>query len=471
MALLPSVFDPIFLLDFGQALVMRRTRLRAAENASRSEILAIQRRRLAHLLKHAGRCSLFYQRRWRGRIPSPEELPELEPVDKSLVLRDHFDEAVAAPDLNLDAARARLADMPQRQRGRYILVATSGTTGEPAVIPFARQEWREGMAYILRSADLASEGRRRSTSILRAFAERPRVAGVSTLNPIHVSSQLAASFHTGLIPTLRLPASLSFDEQVERLNRFQPTVLGGYPSALDVLTEAALDGLLAIWPRLVFSGGETVTTRLRWRVHEAWGVELFDFYGLAETLIIAGECSEHEGLHLYEDAVVLEVVDENGRVLPPGERGAGVLVTSLINRTLPIIRYAVSDLVTLSDEPCPCGLPFRRIVAIEGRCEELITLRKLDGKMVSVHPFVIESPLEEIYEVRRFQISEDGEGGVQIVIVPSGDEGGLSARVTEAVADALRPLGVRSDRVHVETAKAIESKRGPTDKFIRQHID
>ena len=466
--ILPSLFDPLFLLDIGRAWVIRCTSLRMVERASHAEILGIQRRRLANILKHAAHHSPFYRRRWRGSTPSPDDLTDLEPVEKSSLLIDNFDEAVTVPDLKLAAARTSLADMPRRQRGRYVLVATSGTTGEPVVIPFSRRDWRAGMAYILRSTETAIKGAMgHRVSILRVFKELARVAGVSTLNPIHVSSQLAASFHTGLVPSLLLPASMPLDEQVQRLNRFQPAVLGGYPSALDLLTEAARDGVLGISPLLVFTGGETVSAGLRRLVREAWGKELFDFYGLAETLIIAGECRAHEGLHLYEDAVVLEVVDENGQVLPPGERGAGILVTSLINWTLPIIRYAVSDLITLSDEPCGCGLPFRRILAIEGRREELLTLRKPDGNTVRVHPFVIESPLEEMGEVRRFQVRSDGRGGVLIVIVPASEETGLAGRATAAVAMALYPLGVEGDVIHVEMTTSIESKRGPTDKLVR----
>jgi phenylacetate-coenzyme A ligase PaaK-like adenylate-forming protein len=447
---------------------MRRTRLRASERASRTEILAIQRRRLANLFKHAAQQSTYYRRRWRGLTPRPEELPDLEPVDKSSLLIDSFDEAVTVPGLTLDTARARLADVPQRQRGRHILVASSGTTGEPAVIPFSRRDWRMGMAYILRSANMAIQGIAHDTSsILRGFKGLPRVAGVSTLNPIHVSSQLGSSFNIGLVPSLLLPASMPLDQQMERLNCFQPTVLGGYPSALDPLSEAARDGILRISPHLVFAGGETVTAGLRRRVRGAWGRELFDFYGLTETLIIAGECRAHKGLHLYEDAVVLEVVDENGKVLPPGEPGAGILVTSLINRTLPIIRYAVGDRITLSDEPCPCGLPFRRILAIEGRSEELLILRKSDGETVRVHPFVIETPLEEIREVRRFHIRSDGKGGVLIVIVPARTEAGLAARVSAAVEKVLRPLGLGGRVIQVKMATSIESKRGSTDKLVR----
>lgn len=472
--ILPPIFDPLFLFDLITALAVRRTRLRAAERASRAEILARQRRRLARLLEHAARHSPFYRQRWRGRIPGPDDLFQLEPATRSSLLADNFDQALTVPDLNLMAAREQLAATPRRQSGSYILVATSGTTGQPAVIPFARRDWREGMAYILRSADLAIQGimgRNRIAGIRRLFAERPRVAGISTLNPIHVSSQLASSFDARLVPSLLLPASMPLDQQVERLNRFQPTVLGAYPSALDLLSQAALDGSLAIRPQLIFTGGETVTAGMRRRGREAWGLELFDFYGLAETLVIAGECRAHQGLHLYEDAVVLEVVDDNSRVLPPGEPGTGILLTSLLNRTLPIIRYAVSDLVTLSDEPCPCGLPFRRIISIEGRREELLALRKLDGEMLRVHPFVIESPIEQMGEVRRFQIRGHSGGGVRIVVVPAAEGRDLAARVAAAVTAVLDPLGIDREVVHVEIATAIENKRGPTDKLVRTDTD
>jgi phenylacetate-coenzyme A ligase PaaK-like adenylate-forming protein len=456
------------LLDLSRALIIRHSRLRALESASRADVLAIQRMRLADLLEYTARRSSFYQNQWRGRVPGPHELPDLEPVTKSSLLIEGFNEALTVTDINLAAASTLLADMPQRQRGRYIVVASSGTTGEPAVIPFSRHDWRTGMAYMLRSADMAIRGIADHTGgIMDVIRKRPRLAGISTLNPIHVSSQLAASFHSGLVPRLILPASMPLDEQVERLNCFQPSIVGAYPSALDPLVEAAEDGRLKISPMLVFTGGETVTVGIRGRVQQVWDKDLFDFYGLTETLIIAGECREHRGLHLFEDAAVLEVVDENGQVLPPGERGVGILVTSLIYKTLPIIRYAVSDLLTLSDEPCPCGLPFRRILAIEGRREELLRLRKPDGQTVRVHPFVIESPLEEMVDVRRFQISSDEKGDVLIVVVPVSEETGLSARVRAAVAEALRPLSLKDDIIHVKMATSIESQRGSTDKLTR----
>jgi phenylacetate-coenzyme A ligase PaaK-like adenylate-forming protein len=473
------MLDPHFWLDLIAAMTLRRRRLRAVERAPRAVVLDLQRRRLAALLEHAARHSCFYRQRWRGRVPRPEELVDLQPVDKRTLLHDRFDDAVTLPGLTLTRARERLRTASERQRGEWIAVTTSGSTGEPVVVPFSRRDWRLGMAGVLRSAGLveatvrASRVRRGSGGGLRtamhALRRRPRVAGVSTLHPNHVSSQLGASFRCGLVPSLQLAASAPIEEQVGRLQRFDPTVIGAYPSALEPLVGAAEQGELDLSPDLVFTGGETVTASLRRRVRAAWDADIFDFYGLTETLIIAGECDAHAGMHLFEDLVVLEVVDEAGRVLPPGERGAGILLTSLVNRTLPIIRYQVSDLVMVTDEPCACGLPYARLTAVDGRREELLPLRRDDGATVLVHPFVIETPLEELDEVRRFEVAPDDAGHVRITIVAAAgiDTRLLPARVRDAVGDALAPIGVPVDDVRVELAATLVPRRGSTDKLLR----
>jgi len=458
---------PLFLYDLIRVLAMRSKRLGAARHASRSEILALQKKRLLHLLEHAARFSPFYRRRWAGNVPGPEDLSSLEPVSKTQLI-DHYNEVLAVKDLDLASVRRWMAGTAVNLPNRYVLAATSGTTGQPVVIPYTRREWREGMTYIVRSSELTMEevwGRR--GGLVSLIRERPRVAGISTLNPIHVSAQLTRSFRTGLVANLLLSAAEPLEQQIDRLNRFQPTVLGGYPSAIGPLSRAALDGALKIQPRLIVTGGETVSGAVRRNVSRAWGLNLFDFYGLAETLIIAGECLAHQGLHIYEDAVVLEVVDEKGRVLPSGESGDKVLLTNLFNRTLPLIRYEVSDMLTVNHEPCPCGLCFSRIMHLEGRREELLELRSPDGQTVMVHPFVVESPLEEMPEIRQFQISDDSRGGLRIVIVPYEQGSDPADRAKQAVDSVLVPLGVGRDAVQVQSAASIKSRRGPTDKIMR----
>ena len=459
----------VFLYNLIKAMTMRRTRLRSIRKASRSKILALQRRRLAHLLEHAAKKSSFYRRRWNSRVPQPEDLSLLDPLDKTTLI-EHFDEVLTVKDLNLEDTRKWLNGKQDALPKGYIFAATSGTTGQPLVIPYRLNEWREGMAYIIRSAELAIEGTwGRGSSILSQLSlllERPRIAGVSTLNPVHVSAQLTKSFRTGIVPNLLLSAGTPLEQQLAELNRFKPTVLGGYPSAIAPLVKAAEKNELRISPELIITGGETLSQALRRQVRKVWDLELFDYYGLAETLVIAGECHRHQGLHIYEDAVILEVVDEHGGSLPPGKTGHSVLLTCLFNKTLPVIRYDVGDILSVSEEPCACGTPLKRIVSLEGRRDELLVLRGKDGQPVDVHPIVFESALLGMAEIRQFQIDSLAGKKVLLTIVPHERAGDPVSKALSALTEALAPLGIGPDVIRVRTATEIKTRRGPTDKLL-----
>jgi phenylacetate-coenzyme A ligase PaaK-like adenylate-forming protein len=489
---LTAVTDRRFFRAIAAAAGIYYRRLAPLEVAPRTAVLAEQARRLDELLAHAARTSRFYRRHWglSAAAPAPRaaDLPHLAPVTKALLM-EHFDDVVTDSRLCRMGVRAelerRLAATGVEGTGSRRpgpgpladcrLVVTSGTTGEPAVFPYDRAEWAEGMALIVRSANFALGGRGRAgaLALLRAALARPRVAGIATQHPMHVSTQLTSSFSAGGtrgLRGLRLAASTPLAEQVAALNAYAPRILGGYPSILGLLAGEQLAGRLDIRPRLVFSGGETVTAGTRRRVREAWGCELFDFYGLTETLIIAGECAAHAGLHVYEDAAVVEVMTASGVAAAPGEPGAGLLVTNLFNRTLPLVRYAVSDLAAMTVEPCACGLPFARLVHLTGRCEEILELTGADGRSVSVHPFVIETPLEEERAVRTFALRR--EAGVLVIRVELepealADAPAIAERLAAAVRSALVPCGLGSADLRVEVVTGAASERTATGKRRR----
>jgi phenylacetate-coenzyme A ligase PaaK-like adenylate-forming protein len=417
----------------------------------------MQRRRLAGLLEIAARSSPFYRQRWGGRAPRPEDLHELEPVTKAQLFDRHFDEALTDRSLNKEILRRSLGAGGRRP---YIVIATSGTTGEPVIMPYSRREWIEGLARMLRAESWRSSG------LFHSLRRARRLAAVATQNPIHASAQLASSLCTLPGRSLTLAAAMPLEEQIRRLEAYQPTMLWGYPSAIDRLARAQLEGRLSIRPQAVVTGGETVTGGMRERVRAGWNGEVFDSYGLTEALVFAWECREHRGMHIDEDAVILEVVDDEDHVLPRGESGKAVLVTNLFNRTLPVFRYRVGDMMAISEEPCPCGLPFARITSIEGRRDELLRLRGAGGEVVEVHPMAIETPLEEMPEVRRFQIRRL-EGAVHVVVVPREAREDLARRIREALLENLAAYRVAPESVGVEIAGAIDQEFGATDKRRR----
>ena len=176
-------------------------------------------------------------------------------------------------------------------------------------------------------------------------------------------------------------------ELVEALNAFQPEGLGTYPSMAALLAEHQRAGELRIHPQMIFTAGEVRTPEMEERIVDAWGRRPFNIYGATETgAYAAAECSRHTGLHLFEDQVLVEVVDDDHRPVPDGDPGSRLLITNLYNRTQPLIRYELNDLVTVSPDPCPCGRPFPLLKSIEGRSDDVLEMPARDGGTIKVHP-------------------------------------------------------------------------------------
>src|SRR6185295_16075236 len=144
-----------------------------------------------------------------------------------------------------------------------------------------------------------------------------------------------------------------------------------------------LAGRLHISPDKVFTSSEVLSDETRFRVKTAWGDEPFNQYGATETADIAAEYKPCRHMHVFEDLVLVEVVDEKYRPVPRGEYGAKLLLTTLFSQTQPLIRYEINDSVRLSAEPCPTsGLAFGFIEGIQGRVEDALWIPAAQGAQV-----------------------------------------------------------------------------------------
>jgi phenylacetate-coenzyme A ligase PaaK-like adenylate-forming protein len=107
---------------------------------------------------------------------------------------------------------------------------------------------------------------------------------------------------------------------------------------------------------------------MRAAIRRAWNIEPCEYYASTELPVVASSTPSHpRALEIFDDLAVVEVVGQDNHPVPAGTPGAKVLITNLEQRTLPLIRYELSDRVTLAPEPNPAGRPFRVISAIEGR--------------------------------------------------------------------------------------------------------
>jgi phenylacetate-CoA ligase len=153
-----------------------------------------------------------------------------------------------------------------------------------------------------------------------------RLAGIGSPSPLHISNQLYAVLLAGQPSAApRLAVTTPLPEMVDALNAFPPQGLTAYPTVAAALAEEQLQGRLRIAPTLVATTSEVQTADMRRRMTQAWGLEPLDFYGTTEAAVVAAARQGQAGMDILEDLVVVEVVDEHDRPVPPGVAGHKVL--------------------------------------------------------------------------------------------------------------------------------------------------
>jgi len=215
---------------------------------------------------------------------------------------------------------------------------------------------------------------------------------------------------------LRLDTTEPLGDIVDKLNAFQPEVLSGYPSMVRLLAAEQIEGRLRISPRCVHTYSEAQTEDTRVAISKAWGVHAFNMYVATETGVVAFDCPEHRGLHIYEDLVIPEFVDGNNQPVAPGQYSAKMLATVLFSRTLPLIRYQLEDSICLTKETCPCGRPFSLIYDVQGRIQEVIHLEGKSGGDVLIQPLFWKGILKDV-SCDGWQIVQNGRSSLTVVIL------------------------------------------------------
>ncbi|HEY3407632.1 MAG TPA: hypothetical protein VGK53_05615 [Propionicimonas sp.] len=206
------------------------------------------------------------------------------------------------------------------------------------------------------------------------------------------------------------------DQLVIALNAFRPRLLVCYASMLAPLAEAQLAGSLRIRPEKVVTASEELLAPARRAAMEAWGVDVVNTYAATETATIASMCS-YGSMHVYEDFVVVEPVDNDYQPVQDGQVADRLLVTVLFSRTLPLIRYELTDSVCLATAPCPCGSPFKVLESVVGRTEATLQMAGQGGRSVSVRPGVFHNAIEPV-AVHGWQVEQDHTGVTVRVVDP-----------------------------------------------------
>jgi phenylacetate-CoA ligase len=346
--------------------------------------------------------------------------------------------------------------------GEYRIASTSGTSGVKAYFCFSRSAWRENMAAYLR--------------VPRSLGINPRIprwkiAQVTAGGPLHLTHRLATTVDIGAHRTIRLNVSDPVSSLAAALDRFQPDVITGYPSVLAALADEQLAGRLNIGPGYCVVTAEQCTPQMRNRIEHAWGIQPFNAYATTETGgVLALECPAHNGMHIFEDRVLLEVVDTDGEPVPDGTQGERVLLTNLDNLAQPIIRYELDDMLTVDSAPCTCGRTTRRVMTIEGRAGDILRFEAPDGTSVPIHPNHLLEHLGEQPWVRQWQATYHPEE-LDIAIVPQPGSKPNQAIVIRDLEQRIRDAGAKPPQLRVLLVDEIPRSPSGKHMLVRNYSD
>ena len=429
---------------------------RAAEARAtwtRAQLEEHQRAALRDLVAHATACSPFYRERFaEAGVTADSPVEALPILDKATMVAE-WDRIACDARLRQSDARA-FADAHHDDdvlfAGEYRVLRTGGSSRIPGLFAYDRADWAQCMSNLFRSFLMAG---------ITPKLPRRRVATLTAPGTLHMATRMSITSDIGVNRTLRLSVTSPIDELAAQLQRHEPDVVGGYPSIIATMAAEQLDGRLRIAPTKIITSSEPCTPVMRERIRAAWGVEPFDMYATTESGgPLAMDCEHHAGLHLFEDACIVEVQD--GRVL----------LTNLLARALPMIRVEVSDLVRLTPDPCACGRPHRLIEPVRGRSDDVLELPAAAGGTVPVHPMTW-APLGSVPGVREFEVILRADGLHVNVVAPGGN--GAAALVEQAVHAALDPAGVSRElptRVRLVPAIPRDAGRAGKAKIVRSEV-
>lgn len=417
-----------------------------------SQLRQVQLQRLQAVVQRAYERVPLFQERLKELDLTPEAVKSLEdiarlPFTVKTDLRDTYPFGLFASPME-DIVR---------------LHASSGTTGKPIVVAYTREDIEVWTSVMVRT--LAACGLHRGDIIQNAYGYGLFTGG------------LGAHYGAEALGAVVIPISGgNTDRQIMLMRDFGVTAICCTSSYFVHLIERAGElgvNLKELPLRVGVFGAEPWSEAMRAYIQENSNITAFDIYGLSEIVGpgVAIECSQHQGLHIFEDHFYPEIVDpKTGEVLPEGVEGELVL-TTLSKKAMPVIRYRTRDITTLTRELCPCGRTLCRFLRVSRRSDDMFIIRG-----INVFPSQVESALLQVEgTLPHYQIVLTRERGldqmeVQVEVTPAlfGDTVGELENLQEKISHAVeQTLGLRVN-VRLVEPHTIQRSEGKAKRVIDQ---
>ena len=382
------------------------------EKMSQEQRDELRIQRLHRLVKYARENSPYYSQLYSD-LPADFTLQDLPATDKR-TLMENWDNWVCDDSLKL-ADVEKFMENPDNigafLNKKYMVITTSGSTGNPLVAVLDKT------ANNIMGGISASRSYARKQDLKAFMKNGKKTMAVFADGGFYLGNSSVRS-RLKTMPWKKKQMGVSsalypMEDIVKQLNDFQPAMLGGYPSHLELLAEEAQKGRLNISPVVIMTGGEYLSDNVRKKLADTFNCYVQTSYSCTEGGAVACECT-NQHFHINDDWLIVESVDANGNPVPDGVLSDKILLTNLYNYTQPFIRYEVTDRVIMHHEACGCGNPSPWI-ELEGRTDD-ITAFVQDDKVIKIAPLAIYAVLKEVHGLRRFQVLVYPENRVEMRI-------------------------------------------------------
>lgn len=345
------------------------------ETMPRQQLEQLQLERLKATVAHAMN-SPFYQEKFKELGITPDDIQTLDDVKRLPFttkedLREHYPFGLASVPLK-DCVR---------------LHSSSGTTGNPTVVLHTQKDLEEWANAVARC--------------LWMVGSRPEDVFQNSAGYGMFTAGLGFQYGAEKVGMLTVPAAAgNTKRQIKFIRDFGTTVLHAIPSyasrIYEVMKEEGCDPRRDTNLRVLCIGAEPHSEEQRQRIEQNLGVKAYNSYGISEMMGpgVAFECPEQNGLHIWEDYFIVEIIDPV-TLQPVADGELGELVLTTINREgMPLLRYRTRDLTRILPGKCACGRTHKRLARLQGRSDDMIIL-----KGVNIFPIQIEKILLKFREL------------------------------------------------------------------------
>ncbi|MER3446253.1 MAG: hypothetical protein C4291_05145 [Candidatus Dadabacteria bacterium] len=404
-------------------LVSEFLRLEREQWLPGDQIEELQWQRLKKILKHAYDNTEFYKKKFKDIGLTPDDIRERKDIEK---IPFTTREDLRSPE--------RLIAKGFDKNKMYFSI-TSGSTGRRTTAYFDRKSWLIGKFLLKLRARIAC-----------GLKPSDRIA-VFSEGKVHNSF-----FNEFFLRQRFFPISDPIEEHLSEIERYNPSAMYGFPSYFSLLADMKTD---KINPYRIFTSSEMLDLKTREKIGGSFKTELFDTYGCTEVKEIAWECQEHNGYHINDDWLLVEFIKDEKAVI---EEEGSIIVTSLYNYGMPLIRYELGDTGKLLEGRCRCGRGLPLMAPALGRSVDYFILP--DNSMIS--PYAMTCAIENVEGMKQYQIIQEEKSLVIVNIIPNNQ---FSEESKQSIKSALEQV-LPSTAVHINLVEEIKREKNRKYRIV-----